>query len=113
MSDKDGRMERGLRRAFEIIEDMVEDPEKYDEHAVVIAPDQVAEVFTPERARIYMVLQERGEFGSVSELAALLERDVSRVSRDVAYLQGFGLVGVERVGKGKRVFARRKPVLIA
>ena len=110
---KDDRMTRGIARAFEIVGDMIEHPEKYDEHAVVIAPDQVAEVFTPERARLHMVLQERGLVESVSKLADLLGRPVSAVSRDVTYLEGFGLLRLERRGKEKRVVAERKPVIVA
>ena len=110
---KDERMGRGIARAFEVVEDMIEHPEKYDEHAVVISPDQVAEVFTPERARLHMVLQERGTVESVSKLAELLGRAVSAVSRDVAYLEGFGLLKLVRAGKEKRVVAERKPVIVA
>ncbi|MHB8587083.1 MAG: HVO_A0114 family putative DNA-binding protein [Thermoplasmatota archaeon] len=79
---------------------------------MIIAPDQVAEVFTAARARIYMVLQEQREFESVSELANRVHRDVSRVSRDVAYLEGFGLLRRERAGKSMRVVAEERPVLV-
>ena len=112
-SGKDARMRKGIQRAFEIVRGMLDDPERHAQDAVVIAPDQVGEVFSPERARLYMVVQERGALESVSALAHLLGRDVSRVSRDVQYLEGFGLLRLERAGKAKRVVAERKPVIVA
>lgn len=112
MTTKAQRMGRGIARAFEIVDDMIEHPEKYDEHAIVIAPDQVAEVFTPERARLLMTVRQAGEVESVSMLAILLDRPISAVSRDVTYLEGFGLLRLVRDGKGKRVVAERKPVIV-
>lgn len=110
---KNKRMSKGIARAFELLREIGDNPDATPENTVVISPDQVAGVFTPERARIYMIVQQRGTIDSVGDLARLLDRDVTRVSRDVNFLEGFGLLRLERDGKSKRVVAERRPVLVA
>lgn len=105
-------MARGIARAFDIVRAMAENPERYAEDAIMIAPDHVGEVFTPERARLYMIVQERGTIESVGELAEIADRNVTRVSRDLAVLEGYGMVRLERVGKAKRIIADKRPILV-
>lgn len=112
---KASRMRVGIKRAFAMVRDMAEHPDRYPENTILLAPEDAGSVFTPERARIYSLVRERAVVPSVNELAELLGRDVTRVSRDVAFLEGYGLLHTERAPgqKTKQIHADLRPVVIA
>ena len=85
--------------------DMIEDPGSYPDDflALPLDPDEISGLLTPERMRILRHLRDRKAVYSVSELAEVLGRDVSRVSRDLKELSEWGLVELTRNGKAKEV----------
>lgn len=112
IATKEKRMATGIRQAFTLIRKMAEDPDKYPENCVFIGRDAVRDVFTAERVRLLETLRSRKGAKSVTDLADALGRDVTRVSRDVAALESYGLVELERDGKAKRIKYRWRPVVV-
>jgi predicted transcriptional regulator len=112
-SPRNAQMRESIDRAFRHIREMVEHPDKWPNESVLLTPEQASEIFTKERARMMRALQEHQTIDSVSELADLLDRDVTRVSRDLNLLVSAGLARVERDGKAKRIRAQARPILIA
>lgn len=110
----DGRAERNLDLAFEIARDVVEDPERYPEDFVVLPleDDLLTRVLTRERTRVLQVLRDHGPYASVRALAQELDRDPSRVGRDLQLLEHLGLVELERRGRAKRVSGTGRPILV-
>lgn len=88
-----------------ILEDSIQHPGRYPDDFAIMPIAVLPEILTPERVRLYEELRNHGPFASVNELAAALRRHQSRVSRDVALLEGHGLVAVEKVGRKRRVRA--------
>lgn len=104
-----------IRGAFDLARRVAEHPEEYPKNFVVVPLDAdiMGEVLSGERLRMLRAVREDGPFESVNHLAAHLERDQSRVSRDLARLADAGLVVLQRVGKAKRVAASDREILLA
>lgn len=115
MSNEKPSAEDHIRHAFDLARRVAEHPESYPEHFVVVPldPDILKGIFSEERIRMLYAIREEGPFESVNELASFLDRDQSRVSRDLRMLVDAGLVLTERVGKSKRVLASDREILLA
>lgn len=115
MTEEKPTPEDHIRHAFELARRVAEEPEQFPEHFVVVPldPDVLKSVLSEERIRMLHAIREDGPFESVNELAGFLERDQSRVSRDLRTLVEAGLVITERVGKAKRVTASDREILLA
>lgn len=104
-----------IRGAFDVARRVADAPEEYPEHFVVVPldPDILGEVLSRERLRMLRAVREDGPFESVNDLAAHLDRDQSRVSRDLRRLVDAGLVVTERVGRAKQVAASDREIMLA
>lgn len=104
-----------IRHSFELARRIARRPDHYPEHFVVVPldPGILKRVLSEERIRMLHAIREEGPFESINDLAAFLERDQSRVSRDLRTLVDTGLVITERVGKAKRVLASDREILLA
>jgi DNA-binding transcriptional ArsR family regulator len=109
------KTEKHIGHAFEMARQIVREPGRYPDRFVVIPLDPaiIGHVLSNERIRLLQVLREHGSFESVNELAQALDRDQSRVSRDLASLVELGLAHTRRHGKAKRVEADDRDILIA
>lgn len=107
-------MNRNLDRLGVFTRELIRNPDKYPDDFVAIPLDDdlVPSILSPERIRLIRRLRDHGPYKSVSALARSLKRDQGRVSRDLSYLAGSGLVIVERKGKRKIVRAPKKPILL-
>ncbi len=107
--------EDNIRHAFELARRVAEDPESYPRRFVVVPldPEILKGVLSDERIRMLHVIRESGPFESVKALASALERDQSRVSRDLKQLVEAGLVSTARAGKSKKVSASDREILLA
>lgn len=112
---KDTRVKKGIERAFEQMRAIVQDPEAFEDSAIVVVDlASAAEVFSQERVRLLQRLRDQASgYASVTALAKALRRDPSRVSRDLDVLEKAGLVVRTRVGKAKRIEYRRGPIMLA
>lgn len=101
-------------RAFELLEAAVEDPSSYPERFVAFELDEdtLPRILTRQRLRLLRVLRQEGPVESVTRLSERLGRDQGQVSRDLAYLEGWGLVELERDGRSKTVRAPDRPILL-
>lgn len=115
MSKEKPTPEAHIRHTFELARRIAEKPGNFPEHFVVVPldPDILKSVLSEERIRMLHAIREDGPFESINDLAAFLERDQSRVSRDLRTLVDAGLVITERVGKAKRVAASDREILLA
>lgn len=104
-----------IDHAFEIARDLVRQPDRYPDRFVVIPLDPaiVGRILSPERIRLLHTLREHGSFESINDLANALDRDQSRVSRDLEPLIAAGLARTTRHGKSKRVEAEERDVVLA
>ena len=64
----------------------------------VMTPETFSKVFSPQRMRLLMKLQDES-FESISELALTLNRKFESVHRDIAYLSGIGIIVVKKEKK--------------
>lgn len=105
---------RNLDRLGAFTRDVIRNPDKYPDDFVAIPLDDelVSSVLSPMRIRLLRKLRDHGPYKSVSALAKSLRRDQGRVSRDLHYLAGSGLVIIERKGKSKVVRAPDKPIIL-
>jgi DNA-binding transcriptional ArsR family regulator len=107
--------EKHITHAFEMAREIVWKPERYPDRFIVIPldPSIVGRILSPERLRLLHTLRTRGSFDSINELADVLHRDQSRVSRDLDLLVDAGLARTMRHGKAKRVEADDREVFLA
>lgn len=107
-------MKRSIREAFQHAEHVVELWDRYpDEFVVIPATSPLARrLFSRQRQRIIELVRTHGPFDSVEELAHELDRDPTRVSRDLESLTEAGLLHTVRRGKRKRVEPSFRPVII-
>lgn len=108
------RIDRNIELAREITRDVAEDPEAFPEEFVVVPLDDegISQLLTGERARILRTLRDEGPFGSIADLAEALDRDPTRVGRDLDLLESFGLVDLEEHGRSKCVRRSGRAILI-
>ncbi len=106
------RRRGSAQAAKRLLHDLLEHPDRYPDDFVNIPLDEevLPQILTPQRIRLLRVLRDEGPFDSVTSLAERLQRDVSRVSRDLTTLDN--LVELERTGKAKRVSYAGRPILI-
>jgi DNA-binding transcriptional ArsR family regulator len=93
-----------------------EDPTRLDddysiEDILVLDRNDLSKL-TETRLRILEILREVGQT-NVKELTARLQRDPKNVSRDVAYLESFGLIEAHRHGKTKHLQAAGNEIVIS
>lgn len=108
------RMERNLELAREVTRDVIENPEAYPEEFVVLPLESegVSRLLTGERARILRTLRDEGSFESITDLARALDRDPTRVGRDLDLLENHRLVELEEDGRSKRVSRSGRAILV-
>lgn len=107
--------EERIELAFELAKDVAAHPDRYPDDFVVLPlePGELTRLLTDARLRLLCELRDRGPYESVTALAEALDRDQSRVSRDLKALSDMGLVLLERTGKAKRVEATDRLILLA
>lgn len=92
-----------------------EDPRRLDDQLSVedlsVLDRNDLSKLTETRLRILEILREVGQT-NVKDLTARLKRDPKNVSRDVAYLQSFGLIEAHRHGKEKHLSAAGTEIVI-
>jgi predicted transcriptional regulator len=109
-----GRTERNIKLAFSLFHDAMEHPDRFPDDLLVIPFENLvgkASPFSKERLRILAALRDEGS-ESLDELARSLKREKTRVSKDVTYLEGLGLVVCERVGRTKKIKATKRQILL-
>jgi len=105
MMPDDKEIRRRIDEAFAFVERVMEHPERYPDEAILFLmdPSEIASVVTKERLRILKELSERG-YPSFLDLARSLDRDVSRVRKDLLAFERLGLVTLTK--SGNRIRAR-------
>jgi predicted transcriptional regulator len=109
------RVERNIERAFDLVREVADHPDRFPDQFVAIPldPETLARLFSKERLRLLRVLRDAGPFESIGALADALERDQTRVSRDLVELVHAGLARIERRGKTKIVKASDRAIVLA
>lgn len=110
-----GRTERNIKRAFSLFRDAMEHPDQYPDDLLVIPFENLvgkASPFSKERLRILAALRDNQGSESLDDLARTVKREKTRVSKDVTYLEGLGLVVCERRGRMKRIKATKRQILL-
>ncbi|MHB1260988.1 MAG: HVO_A0114 family putative DNA-binding protein [Thermoplasmatota archaeon] len=108
------RTERNIHLAFGLFREAIAHPDRYGDDLLVIPFENLvgkASPFSKERLRILAALRGSGA-ESLDDLARSLKREKTRVSKDVTYLEGLGLVVCERVGRMKRIKATKRQILL-
>lgn len=66
-----------------------------DETILLLTPEEFSKVFTPERIRLLKLLKDKPDL-SVNEISKNLKRRREAVSRDIRFLEGIGLIKLEK-----------------
>lgn len=109
------RTERNIELAFSLFREAMAHPDRYPDDLLVIPFENLvgkASPFSKERLRILSALRDHDGAESVNELALRLKREKTRVSKDVSYLEGLGLVSCQRSGRTKKIRATKRQVLL-
>lgn len=108
-------VERNLDEAFSLAHEVIEEPEAFpDEFAVFHLGDEtILKVLTRERLKLLRTVRDEGPFESIADLARRLDRDPSRVSRDLGWLVEAGLIRLEEKGRSKQVQGTDRKILLA
>lgn len=97
------------------LELLEEDPNRLDDDMVVeeilVLDHNDLSKLTETRLRILDALRELRD-ANLKELTAHLKRDAKNVSRDVAYLESYGLIEAHRHGREKHLQAAGSEILI-
>jgi|GEM_PF-1910613 len=86
-------METDIGKALEDDDDFQKKPDR----TIFIRPELVPTLLSCQKLRLLLRL--RGEDLNMSELAHQLRRKIESVSRDIAQLEGYGLITVEKKGR--------------
>ncbi len=105
-----------LRRAFGILRDVAEHPDRFQGNILVLPLETLLgedeSPFSKQRLRLLMEIRKQAPH-SLDDLAQRLHREKTRVSKDVKFLEGLGLVRSRLTGKTKRIEATGQAILIA
>lgn len=112
MTDQD--VERNLDRAFELAREVIEDPEAFPDEFVTLPLDEelVLHVLTRERLHLLRTVRDSGPFDSITQLADTVDRDPSRVGRDLTWLVEAGLIRLVQHGRAKQVQGTGRKILL-
>lgn len=113
--DEIEKAQENLEIGMAIADDLVQNPDKYPDDFIFVPLDSeiMYSVLTKERSRVLRALRVHGEFPSVGALAAHLEREITRVGRDVALLEHHGFVSTRREGKNKVVEGSPRTIVVS
>lgn len=108
-------IEEDLEQAFSLARQLVEDPDAFPNEFVTfhLGDEIVLRILTEERLRLLRLLREEGPFESIADLARALDRDPSRVSRDLKWLSEARLVRLEKHGRSKTVESTGRKIILA
>ncbi len=95
---KIGSLDDMIREVKEVIADPKK-AKKLPETTVYIKPELVPRIFSKQRIRLLREIRE--EKGNVSQISRRLNRKIENISRDLAYLQEYGIIDFKRRGKEK------------
>lgn len=101
--------------AFRFSEQVVEDFDQYPDDfiAIPMTSELAGKLFTSARRQLLQDLLSHGEHESVAALAACVNRDPTRVGRDLQPLIDVGLVRAKTFGKTKHLSATNRPVILS
>jgi predicted transcriptional regulator len=90
-------IEKNIGKAFQVIDTAIRNPDKYMNDSIVLLVNdkEISYLFTKERLRLIRIIRGRS-FSSISELARVVRRDVSRVKKDLGLLEKHGIVHLTR-----------------
>jgi predicted transcriptional regulator len=113
VTDED--VEDNLEQAFDLAHEVIEDPDGYPDEFVAfhLGDETLLRILTRERLRLLRMVRDEGPFESIAELARTLDRDPSRVGRDLSWLAETGLVRLEKRGRSKTVEGTDRKILLA
>lgn len=108
-------VERSLDQAFSLAHELIEDPGAFPDEFVTfhLGDETVLRILTEERLRLLRTVRDEGPFESIANLARALDRDPSRVGRDLKWLAEAGLVHLEEHGRSKTVEGTDRKILLA
>jgi predicted transcriptional regulator len=112
---RDKKHEDLIDAAFKFSEHVVEEFDRYpDEFIAIPMTSKLAGVlFTEARRQLLEELRSHGEHESIASLAACVNRDPSRVGRDLKPLIDAGLVRAKPFGKTKYLSVTNRPVILS
>lgn len=101
--------------AFRFSEQVVEDFDQYPDEfiAIPMTSELAGKLFTAARRELLAELRSHGEHESVAALAACVNRDPTRVGRDLQPLIDAGLVQAKPFGKTKHLSVTNRPVILS
>jgi predicted transcriptional regulator len=90
-----------------------DDPDAFPDKAVIFAwtDEELTRLFTKEKLRIMRTIRE-SKPKTVKELAKILKREVSAVSRDLKILEDMGIVRLERKGRKVKPLIDKKVLIL-
>ena len=78
-----------------VLKSLLKDGDTGDETIILLTPEEFSRVFTPERVRLLKILKDRPDL-SVNKISNSLKRRREAVSRDIRFLEGLGLIRLEK-----------------
>lgn len=108
-------VDRNLERAFELAHEIIERPESFPDEFVAfhLGDEIILKILTKERLKLLRTVRDEGPFESIADLARAVDRDPSRVSRDLTWLVEADLVRLEQHGRSKEVQSTDRKILLA
>ncbi|MBI5061270.1 MAG: hypothetical protein HZB67_03070 [Candidatus Aenigmarchaeota archaeon] len=89
------------------LDKVIKNPEEYPNKALIFVwpPEEISTIFSKEKLRLIDIITKRKP-KTISNLAKLVDREISAVDRDLKLLEKYDIVRLER--KGRTV----KPIII-
>lgn len=111
VSDKEKHQR--FQKAGDIIDQILDDPDRYPENAVIFlwGDEELSSIFTKERLKLLRMVKEN-TYDSYSQLAKELERDTSIVRKDLKILEEYGLVSLEKIGNKVKIGTEAQGIYI-
>lgn len=106
--DMKSRMKKDNQYVKDVMKGKV--PLKKSEETLVLTPDVLAKVFSPQRIRLLKAIQ-KNNIKSIYQLAKNVKRKYEAVHRDIKYLVGVGLIKVKDKENAKIPYLEGKLVI--
>lgn len=76
-----------------------------------LSDEEITKIFTKERLRLIRVIMEKAP-QRISDLAKLVQRDLTAVQRDLKILEEFGIVKLDKTGKEVKPTVEKKALIL-
>jgi predicted transcriptional regulator len=104
-----------LNDFFDIIEELISDPSKFDKMPdnMIFAKDYATlhKILTEKRLELIDAIKEHPK-ENIDSLSKILKRKREAISRDLRILQSMGIINMKTIGKNKIPFVQKQYIVV-